>query len=122
MDSPIRWKGRIFLPSSGFDDFTGGYATGADHDLLGPPVVHGAHALQIGLETAFGHVVCMTDVAAHHGLFPTYFAYFSHQLVSTGSNFLHTRRRGSPGNFHKQNSLHMFIFKICKAFCALFEI
>ena len=93
MDSPIRRKDKSLLPSSGFDDFAGGDATGADHNFLGPPVVHGAYALQIGLETALGHVVRMTDVAAHHGLFPADFTYFSHRLVSTGSNITYSAAR-----------------------------
>jgi hypothetical protein len=109
MDSPIRWKGRILMPSSGFDDFTGGYATGADHDLLGPPVVHGAHALQIGLETALGHVVRMTDIAAHHGFFSTYFAYFSHQLVSTGSNITYSAARIARKFPQTKHSSYIFI-------------
>jgi hypothetical protein len=116
MNSPIRWRDHFFelvrspqWPSSGFDDFACGYATGADHNFLGPPVVHGAHALQIGLETALGHVVRMTDVAAHHGLFPTYFTYFSHRLVSTGSNITYSAAQIAREFPQTKHSSYVFI-------------
>lgn len=70
---PCAGSGR-FNHSPGFD------AGGAHHHLLGASVTQGAHALQIGFETAFCNIVRMAHVTTYHRLFSTYFANFGHLL------------------------------------------
>jgi hypothetical protein len=77
---------RIF-GSGCLDDATGFDATGAHYHFFGSAVAQGAHALQVGFEPAFGHVVGMADVAADHWSFSANFTYFSHNKVSTASKF-----------------------------------
>ena len=55
---------------AGFD------AVGADHYFLYTALVHGPDLLQVRLETAFGDIVRVTDIAAHHRLFAADFTYF----------------------------------------------
>ena len=41
-----------------------------------------AHALQIGIESTFGHIMCMADIASLHWFFTAYFTYFCHSVFS----------------------------------------
>ena len=67
--------------SGGFDHATRFDAVGADHQLLNPALMKGANILQIGLETAFGHIVGVAHVAAHHRLLSTNFTYSCHWIT-----------------------------------------
>jgi hypothetical protein len=39
---------------------------------------NGTDALKVGVEAAFGDIVGVADVAAHHGFFSTDFTHFRH--------------------------------------------
>jgi hypothetical protein len=62
--------------ASGFD--TGG----ANDYFLGPAVPQSAHALQIGIETTFGHVVGVAHMAAYNGMLSTNFTNLGHLQYS----------------------------------------
>ena len=63
--------GRLDHPS-GLD------AIGAHHQFLRATVAQSSDALQIGIESAFIHVVGVADIVAHHWFFSTNFTYFGH--------------------------------------------
>jgi hypothetical protein len=68
--------------SGGFGHAAGLDAAGAHDHLLGSSVHSGAHALQVRLETSFGNIMGMADVAAYHRFFSADFTYFSRRSVS----------------------------------------
>ena len=53
-------------------------AIGADVHFLDSAVCNGAYTLQIRVESAFGDIVSVTDIAAHHRFFAAYFTHFRH--------------------------------------------
>jgi hypothetical protein len=64
--------------SGGFDDPAGLNAVGAHQHLLGLTVANRPDTLQVGVETAFVHVVGMTHMISHHRFFTANFTYLCH--------------------------------------------
>jgi hypothetical protein len=50
-------------------------AIGTNHHFFDPAVRNRPHPLKIGIESAFGDIVGVTDIVAHHGFFSAYFTY-----------------------------------------------
>jgi len=42
-------------------------AAGADIDFLYLAFMQGPYPLKVGVEPAFGHIVCMADIVSNHG-------------------------------------------------------
>jgi hypothetical protein len=74
----MRSSGSVRVRLGCFDNVAGFNATGANHHFFDSAVGHIAHALQIGIKSALGQIVCMADIVAHHWFFATYFTYFRH--------------------------------------------
>jgi hypothetical protein len=53
----------------------------AHHNFFGTALEHGPNALQIRVEAAFGNVMGMADMIAHHWSFSTYCTSFSHHSL-----------------------------------------
>jgi hypothetical protein len=59
-----------------FDHLTRFDALGANQHLFDLTLVKSPNALQIGVETPFGDVMGMADVATHHGFLAAYRTHF----------------------------------------------
>jgi hypothetical protein len=68
---------------------------GAYHYLLNPAVVQGTNPLKVRIESAFGDVVGMADIAADHGFFSANFTNHGHNRISV---FLRKSQNSKQGS------------------------
>jgi len=56
-------------------------AIGADNHFSNSALIHGPHALQIGVEAAFVDVMSVADIISHKRLFAANFAHSGHDPI-----------------------------------------